>query len=629
MLSTGSSIFPPQTEIETLPDRTTKTAAPPAVSDEKDLHNDPKEARFILIDPAGTLYSLKKTLMQDVGFFEKDFLYRAGVAGAREYLSLVDPVGLPKEPRKALEAILDVFRKRGYGTFTIQEIDLDKKIARVTSPDTAEGWSFQRNSDLQREPVCAYACGMLAYVCGAALLGEEQSRSGFIAHETSCIGAGAKECMFVVGPKDELIKIIPDLDEPKGSFSEHELMLNEEILVKNLELQGLNLELERQVRKRTEDFWRSEENYESVVAQSPDPIALITMAGKFTHLNTAGLKMLGYETGDDILDVNISSILLDREHGWEKIVWTIEKEGRATGLEMVLVDRNGKRLTSQVYARFAELAPGRCIEAIFKDVTEQRLMEEQVKEARLESDFLNDLLSHDIINYTVSALHYLGSVRKTEELTEDARKRLDVITKDIQGAVDLAISVRDLSRVKSADQESADDVKDLQLLLAEAIEESRTMYFDRSTKFNFQRATEPRYAMAGALVSRLFANLITNSIKYDQHEVATIDVTITDAEQDGVQYWRTEIADHGIGIPDSQKNQVFDRFKRGNTKVTGTGLGLFVARSIAKVHRGKIWAEDRVPGNSTLGTKMVVLLPKADARRIAQLETRGPSASRL
>jgi signal transduction histidine kinase len=281
-----------------------------------------------------------------------------------------------------------------------------------------------------------------------------------------------------------------------------------------------------------------------------------------------------------------------------------------------------------VYARFAELAPGRCVEAIFKDVTEQKLMEEQVKEARSESDFLNDLLSHDIINYTVSALHFLESVQRTEGLTVEARKKLEVVTRDIQGAVDLAISVRDLSRVKMADQESVEEVKDLQLLLAEAIEDSRMMYFDRNTKFNFQRSTEPRYARVGALVSRLFANLITNSIKYDQHEVVTIDLTIADAEQDGVQYWRTEVSDCGIGIPDSEKKHVFERFMRGNTKVKGTGLGLFVAASIARTHGGKLWAEDRVQGDSTKGTKMVVLLPKADARQIAQLRTRGPAASR-
>ena len=329
------------TESVNLPDDKSETTLP-TTTDPKEVGVHPDGTRFILLDPAGTIYSLKKTLMQDVGFFEKEFLYRAGVAGARESFSSVDPRGFPKDPRRALEGMFTLFAKRGYGTFTIKDIDTEKRIIRMVSPDTAEGWSFQRNNDLQREPVCAYARGMLSYVSSVALTGDLQGDPSLIAHETECIGSGAKECVFVVGPSKELLKLFPDIVVSEGSFSEHELQLNEEILVKNLELQGLNLELERQVRKRTEDFWRSEENYESVVRQSPDPIALITMAGKLTHLNAAGLKMLGYGSEEDVLDLNISSILLDHERGWEKIIWSIEKEGRAAGLEMVLIDKNGK-----------------------------------------------------------------------------------------------------------------------------------------------------------------------------------------------------------------------------------------------------------------------------------------------
>jgi len=601
-----------------MPDDTQESITKPASSGPKD----PERTRYVIIDPAGTLYSLKRELMQDVGFFEGEFLFRAGVAGARESFSHMDPGALPNDPRKALEAMCSLFEERGYGSFSVKDINPDSMVARVVCPDTAEGWSFRRNNSLQREPTCSYARGMLSFVAGLALGGGRHEELDFVAREIECIGAGADECVFVIGPRHEIVKLFPDFVPVKDSLSEHELRLNEEILTKNLELQGINLDLERQTRKRTEDYWRSEENYRALVGQSPDPIALITVAGKVTHLNPAGLKMLGFGSIDELADVNMSSILGDAENAWQKIIWTIEKEGRAAGLEMTFVDKAGRLLTGQVYARFADLATGRCVEAIFRDVTEQKHMEEEIKEARSESDFLNDLLSHDIINYTVSALHFLASIRKSGGLDLESKKKLDVITKDIQGAVGLAISVRDLSRVKAADQEPGDEIRDLQLLLSEAIEDARMMYFDRETRFNFQKAPAPRFAKAGALVSRLFANLFTNAIKYDQHEMVTVDVIISDYVERDTQYWRTEIADRGVGIPDSDKERVFDRFRRGNTNISGTGLGLFVASMIAKANGGRIWAEDRIEGDSTKGAKMVVILPKADARQIAQLTTR-------
>ncbi len=604
-----------------MPDESPEKITKPAPSDLKEGRTS-ERTRYVIIDPAGTLYSLKRELMHDVGFFEGEFLFRAGVTGARESFSHINPDTLPKDPKEALDAMCKLFEERGYGDFSVKEIDPDRMVARIVCPDTAEGWSFQHNNNLQREPVCSYARGLLSFMVGLALAGRRHDELDFVARETECIGAGAEECVFVIGPRLEIAKLFPDLVPAKDSFSEHELKLNEEILTKNLELQGLNLDLERQVRKRTEDFWRSEENYRALLAQSPDPIALITLAGKLTHVNPAGLGMFGFGSEQELADSNISSVLYDGENAWQKILWSIEKEGRAAGLEMALVDRTGRRLTGQVYARFADLVTGRCVEAVFRDVTEQKHMEEQIREARSESDFLNDLLSHDIINYTVSALHFLASIRKGGALDEESRKKLDVVTKDIQGAVGLAISVRDLARVKATDVETGDEIRDLQLLLSEAIEDSRMMYFDRETRFNFQKAPAPRYAKAGALVSRLFANLFTNAIKYDQHEVVTVDVTISDFVERDVQYWKTEIADRGVGIPDSDKERIFDRFKRGSTVVSGTGLGLFVASSIARASGGRIWAEDRIEGDSTKGAKMVVILPKADARQIAQLTTR-------
>lgn len=606
----------------------------PPENDTQFVNPDPKDARlqmeggrFIQMDLAGTLYNLKKTLMQDVGFFERDFLYRAGIACARDSITTMFDKTLPADPRTALETLLEAYKRRGYGTFVIEEFDPKKMMTGIVSTDSAEAWAFQRNKDLQRRPVCAYTSGVLSYVCSVALLRNLHGNPGLQAHETECIGEGANQCKFVVGPAEELTKIFPDLDTPKDSFSEHELKLNEEILAKNLELQSLNLELERQVRKRTEEFWRSEENYESVVRMSPNPIAIITMRGKITSLNSAGLKMLGYDMEEDVLDLDVSSILLDGERAWEKIVWTIEKEGRATGLEIGLVDRSGRKLTGQVYARFAGLAPGKCVEAIFRDVTNQKLMEEQVKEARSESEFLNDLLSHDIINYTISALHFLGTARRASEMKEETREKIDVITRDIQHAFELASSVRDLSRVKMADESTKDEIKDLQLLVTEAIEDSKTMYFDKRTTFNLQRTPEPKFARAGALASRLFANLLSNSIKFDQHEEVVIDVTITAVIQNDLPYWRTDIADRGTGIPDSEKKSIFERFGRSSSKMAGTGLGLFVAKSIAEMYGGSIWAEDRIRGDPARGAKMVVLLPKADDRQIAELRTKGTNAS--
>ena len=248
-------------------------------------------------------------------------------------------------------------------------------------------------------------------------------------------------------------------------------------------------------------------------------------------------------------------------------------------------------------------------------------MEQQVKEAETESEFLNDLMSHDIMNYTFSALHFLSKLWNSKAVTDDDRQVLSLVTKDIQGAFELCSSVRDLSRIKSIEEGDL-LVKDLNVFIRESIEESKRMFSDRKVTIDFTDAHSPHYAKCSSLTSRLFTNLLTNTIKYDPQEKAEINLSVNGVSENGVQFWRIEVEDHGRGIPDEEKERVFQRFHRVDMSVSGSGLGLFVSRFIANASGGKIWAEDRVPGNPTKGTRMVVLLPKAEERLIAKAVTR-------
>lgn len=577
--------------------------------------------RAVLLDVAGGLYSLKKSLRADIGFFEKDFMFRAGQDGAREFLSSLGKAAIPADPVEAVGMMLKMYTQRGFGMFKLESIEPDSQTARISTRNSMEAWAFQENKDLQREPVCAYTAGVLTWICKLALSKENPHDLELGAYEEECVAQGGATCRFVIAPEKELARMFPSYQKPNVSISEHALNLNEEILVKNLELQGLNLALERQIRKRTEDLWKSEENYKSLMRMSPEPIAVILQDSRIHSANQAGLKMLGLESVDPTQNVKLSSYLADGNKSWDKIIWMLEKEGSIGGLEIELTRQDGSIVIGLLHARFADLMPGKCVEVVFKDITEKRQMEQAVKDAQTELEFLNDLMSHDIMNYTFSALHFLDKLWKSKLATEEDRHALTLVTKDVQGAFELCSSVRDLSRIKSIDE---DDllVKDLNLFIREAIEESKRMFSDRKVDIGFESVQTPHYSKCSGLATRLFTNLLTNAIKYDTHEEARINVSVSQTAEGGVQYWRIEVADNGKGIPDDEKERVFQRFHRIDLSVAGTGLGLFVTRFIAKASGGKIWAEDRVQGDHTKGTKMVVLLPKADERLIAKAVTR-------
>jgi signal transduction histidine kinase len=102
----------------------------------------------------------------------------------------------------------------------------------------------------------------------------------------------------------------------------------------------------------------------------------------------------------------------------------------------------------------------------------------------------------------------------------------------------------------------------------------------------------------------VITNLLDNAVKYspDLVEVST-DIAMHD------EAVVVRISDRGVGIPQDDLKQIFKRFYRtgpARNKVKGTGLGLFIVRSLLKKHRGKVFAESAGEGK---GTTMTLQLP--------------------
>jgi signal transduction histidine kinase len=102
-------------------------------------------------------------------------------------------------------------------------------------------------------------------------------------------------------------------------------------------------------------------------------------------------------------------------------------------------------------------------------------------------------------------------------------------------------------------------------------------------------------------------NLLDNAVKYSIKEVnVSVEVATLGEKKVAVR-----IMDTGIGIPSAQLKRIFRRFYRvpGRVmaRIKGTGLGLFIVRSIVESHGGKVFAESEGPGQ---GSKFTIELPR-------------------
>jgi two-component system, OmpR family, sensor histidine kinase SenX3 len=107
-------------------------------------------------------------------------------------------------------------------------------------------------------------------------------------------------------------------------------------------------------------------------------------------------------------------------------------------------------------------------------------------------------------------------------------------------------------------------------------------------------------------VTAAVSNLIDNAVKYSGPEVK---VRVETENLEG-KFACVRVTDSGAGIPKAELKQIFKRFYRVPgplaTRVKGTGLGLYIVRSVAKRHGGRAWAESEGPGH---GSTFVLQLP--------------------
>ena len=103
------------------------------------------------------------------------------------------------------------------------------------------------------------------------------------------------------------------------------------------------------------------------------------------------------------------------------------------------------------------------------------------------------------------------------------------------------------------------------------------------------------------------SNLIENAVKYSGKDV---NVRVETEQVDG--YVLMRVKDAGVGIPKAELKRVFKRFHRVPgplaSRVKGTGLGLYIVRSVAKRHGGRAWAESEGAGR---GSTFFLQLPVA------------------
>jgi len=147
---------------------------------------------------------------------------------------------------------------------------------------------------------------------------------------------------------------------------------------------------------------------------------------------------------------------------------------------------------------------------------------------------------------------------------------------------------------------------DLGLLVDGTIREFDQITSDAKVRLDYQPHETVRADVDSNRLCQVVRNLLGNAVKFSPPG-GTVRVTVSkDSSGDNVQ---VSVTDQGPGIPEDEKELIFEKFtqsRRTNTGAGGTGLGLAISREIVASHHGSISASNSVDGGAIFSSTIPV-----------------------
>ncbi len=275
----------------------------------------------------------------------------------------------------------------------------------------------------------------------------------------------------------------------------------------------------------------------------------------------------------------------------------------STGYEALTRRKDGEKIWLSVSAAPIRDTDGTLVGIVhvFRDISEYKEID------RVKSDFVATV-SHELRTPLTSILGFSKTLLRTDATFSDASRRsfLLEIVREGERLARLIEDVLSVSRIEAGKLQLDHKPIDVAPTVGQVVKNMARLTSIHSFVINVPDDL-PQVSADPDKLYQVLLNLVVNAVKYSPDGGS---ITVT-AEGHGDQL-RVEVADQGVGISPEHLPHVFERFyraARGKGGAAGTGLGLFVSKSLVEQMGGRIWAESEVER----GSRFFFELPVAKA----------------
>ncbi len=360
-------------------------------------------------------------------------------------------------------------------------------------------------------------------------------------------------------------------------------------------------------RKQAEELLRqSEAKYRNLIETMPDGVYRSTPEGKFIEVNDAMVKILGYESKEDLMSIDIKTQLYFKSEEREMLT----KKMRLNELDVFpLRKKDGTIVYVEDHGWFVTDENGNIIyhEGISRDVTQRKKAEvqlqeysEQLKELVATKDKFFSIIAHDLKSP-------FNSILGLSEIIKNDAKYLDIATIEQYAGIihstsnntfKLLENLLDWARIHQSQMPFQPSSFILKTIVNEVIElaiekaNSKMIAIINYTPDNIIITADKN------MIRTILRNLISNALKFTSAngKVGINAICTENAVEISVE-------DTGTGIKKEDIEKIFkigsSFSKRGTENEKGTGLGLLLCKEFVEKHGGKIWVESEEGKGST------------------------------
>jgi len=331
------------------------------------------------------------------------------------------------------------------------------------------------------------------------------------------------------------------------------------------------------------------------------------VAGKIVAWNASAARLYGHSRSDAIGRHLLEVIAVDYSDVFDEALHNVIEQGKAVSIEQELPRDRGDDLvvvlSMSPIRDAAETLVG--VSIIVRDITEQKRIQRQVRQARVQAEQASQaksrflaLITHELRTPLHGILGYAELLLLEGGLTRQQSERLESMMAAGQYLLSTINAVLDMSQIEAERLELSPSVIELRELIDTCLDVIRPAADAKGLALSIAQAAPLRLVADASRLRQVLLNLLGNAVKFTPRG----SVEIRYSALHGGTRVLVEVADTGPGVWPRHRDKLFQVFERLNANavsgVEGAGLGLALTARLLQLMAGQIGYDDNPGGGS-------------------------------